>query len=178
LLYTFPDIELGIRQFVVAEKQKIVMAVCSEEHLQARILSYWDNIKLPFFGSTGESVVGALVVYKIISKDPWHVEKMFVKNFKSQATCIHFDEETNALAVGLDNGKIRVFEIPKNFKFVKDVKYETSEITAHSGKVSGICMDSVLGYVYSIGSDGKFSVSDRTSCELYWSKQFDTFELL
>lgn len=177
LLTVFPEIKLGIRDFVVAEKQRIVMAVCSEEKLQTRILSYWDNITLPFFGSSGDSVVGSLVIFKIISKDPWHVEKMYVKNFKAQATCIHFDEETNALAIGMANGKIRVLEIPIDFNFVKEVKYEANEISAHSNQVNGVCMDAALGYVYSVGKDGKFCVSDRTSCELYWSKQFDKFEL-
>jgi len=38
-------------------------------------------------------------------------------------------------------------------------------------------MDSFIGYVYSIGTDGVFSVSDRTSCEQYWTKKFDKFEL-
>lgn len=178
MLYKFPDVNLGIREFIVVEEQKIVMAVCSEENLQNRIMSYWDNIKIPFLSDNQpSSTVGGLAIYKIISQDPWRVEEMFFKSFKAQATCVHFDKSTNFLAVGLASGKIRIFEIPKNFKFVKGVVYESSIISAHSSQVTGVCMDPVLGYVYSIGRDGKFCASDRTSCELYWSKQFDRTEL-
>lgn len=174
----FPEVDLGVRELAVEEEQKILIAVCSEENLQTRIASYWDNIKIPFFSSSGpSSTVGALVIFKIISQDPWHVEKMFVKNFKAQANCVHFDKTTNTLAVGLDSGKIRIYDIPKDFKFHKDVVYEASSIPAHTGQVNGIRIDSNLGFVYSVGKDGKFCVSDRTSCELYWSKQFDKFEL-
>ena len=178
MLYKFPDVDLGIREFVVVEDQKIVMACCSEENLQTRIFSYWDNLKFSFLSDDqSHSTVGALVVFRIVSQDPWHVEKLFLKSFKSLATCIYFETSTNALAVGLGNGKIRIFEIPKDFNFVKDVVYEASVISAHTNQITGVCMDSSLGYVYSIGRDGKLCVSDRTSCEVYWSKQFDKFEL-
>jgi WD40 repeat protein len=178
MIYKFPDVDFGVREFVLVEDQKIVMAVCSEENLQNRLISYWDNISIPFISNTSSSsAVGSLVIFKIISQDPWHVEKMFTKTFKSQATSLFFDKHSNALAIGLDGGKIRIFDIPKDFKFNKDVKYETNVINAHTGVVNGVCIDSVMGYVYSIGSDGQLCVSDRTSCELYWSKQFDKFEL-
>lgn len=86
MIYMFPEVDLGVREFAVEEEQKIVIAVCSEENLQTRIASYWDNITIPFFSSSGpSSTVGSLVIFKIISQDPWHVEKMFVKNFKAQA---------------------------------------------------------------------------------------------
>lgn len=178
LQYQFPDVEFGVKEFVIVEDQKIVMAVCSEENIQNRITSYWDNIAFSLFGKTEESAhVGALVVFKIISQNPWHVEKMFVKNFKSQALCVHFDTTTNTLAVGLSSGKIRVFEIPKDFKFNKGVVYEQNSIQAHTSSVTGVCMDPILGYIYSVGRDGRFCVSDRTSCEHYWTKSFDKFEL-
>jgi len=103
------------------------------------------------------------VIFKIISLDHWHVEKLWVKSFKSQTTCLYFDRTSYTLAVGLDDGKIRIFEIPSNFKFNKDVRYESNEINAHNRTVNGICMDPSLGYVYSVSSDGNFTISDRTS---------------
>lgn len=179
LLYKFPDVDLGVREFVCDEEQKIVMAVCRDENVQTRILSYWDNLKLSFLskGDDTHSTVGALVVFRILSQDPWHVEKIFVKSFKTQTNCIAFCKETNVLAVGLASGKIRIFEIPVGFKFVQGVVYESSAVKPHSAQVNGVAIDSSLGYVYSIGKDGKFCVSDRTSCEVVWSKGFDKFEL-
>mmetsp|Transcript_19099 Transcript_19099/g.18731 ORF Transcript_19099/g.18731 Transcript_19099/m.18731 type:complete len:106 (+) Transcript_19099:801-1118(+) len=38
-------------------------------------------------------------------------------------------------------------------------------------------MDAFIGYIYSIGKDGNFCVSDKTSCENYWTKKFDKFQL-
>lgn len=178
LLYQFPDVFLGVRDLIVLEEQKILIAACGEDRIQTRVASFWDQFNLPFLSQPeNETVLGKVVVYRIIGTDPWHVELIFEKGFKSQATCVQFDESTNSLAVGLENGKIRVFEIPPNFEFLKDVPYESNQIEAHTSGVTGLCLDSFIGYVYSIGKDGTFCVSDKTSCEKYWTKKFDKFQL-
>lgn len=178
LLYNFPDANLGVREFVLIEEQKIVIAVCRDENVQSRVKSYWDNIRLPFIHTEDSfSPVGSFVVFKIVSQDPWHVEKLFVKNFKSQTNCVAFCRDMNVLAVGLSNGKVRIFDIPKEFKFIKDVYYDSSSIKAHSGQINGLAIDASLGYVYSIGTDSKLCVSDRTSGEVVWTVGFDKFEL-
>ena len=170
---------MAVRDLIVIEEQKIIITVCSEDHIQARIASsFWDNV-YQFFGGKEdeESPLGSLSIFRVIGTEPWHVEKIFYKTFTSQATCLSYDSGTNSLAVGMANGKIKVFEVPNNFEFIKGVPYESNEIEAHTGKVTGICMDPYIGYVYSIGTDGNLCVSDRTSCEHYWTKKFDKFEL-
>ncbi|CAI2366253.1 unnamed protein product [Moneuplotes crassus] len=178
LLYQFPDLHQSVKDLIVLEEQKILIVVCGEEGIQRRITSFWDKFKFPFL-ATGEQEesLGKVVIFKIIGTDPWHVECLFEEKLKSQATCVQFDESTNSLAVGLESGKIRVFEIPLNFEFLKDIPYESNQITAHSAGVTGICMDAFIGYIYSIGKDGNFCVSDKTSCENYWTKKFDKFQL-
>lgn len=78
------------------------------------------------------------MIFKVIGTDPWFVEEIFSKSFKSQATSLHFDEVTSCLAVGLANGRIRIFEIPTNFKFIKEVPYDSNEILAHTGPITGL----------------------------------------
>ncbi len=142
---------------IVLEEQKILIAACGEDRIQTRVASFWDNFKVPFLtGEDNDVVLGKIVIFRIVGTDPWHVEKIFSKNFKSQATCVEFDESTNSLAVGLENGKIRVFEIPPNFEFLADVPYESNQIEAHTSGVTGLCMDAFIGYIYSIGKDGSF----------------------
>lgn len=155
LLFQFPKLRLGITQFEVLEDQNIIIAACSEDGLQNKIATFWDKVTLSLIGAEeGEDNIGALIIFKIISYNPWTVEKLLEMNFKSLATCLYFDKTNNTLAVGFANGRIRIFEIPYNFKFIKDVTYESSEVRAHTSEVNGMCIDSTLGYIYSVSKDG------------------------
>ena len=167
LLYSFPETQFGIRDFKIIKDQNILVAVCSEENIRNRVLSYWDNIKIGFLGEDSSyTAVGSLVIFRIISTEPWHVEKLWTKNFKSLPTCVYYDPSLSCIAIGLSSGKIRIFEMPHDFNFTKNVLYDTNVINAHSGEINGISIDPNLGYVYSVSKDGTLCVSDRTSGEV------------
>ena len=67
------------------------------------------------------SVVGALVVYKVaVDKEgQWRFDKMWTKTFNSQTNVLYWCADMETLFVGLDNGRIHSFKIPKEYNYMR-----------------------------------------------------------
>jgi hypothetical protein len=66
--------------------------------------------------------VGALVTYKVTvdpADDQWKFDRMWTKTFPSQTSCLFWNEEMEQLYVGLDNGRIHSFKIPKEYNYMR-----------------------------------------------------------
>ena len=58
----------------------------------------------------------------------------------------------------MDDGRIHLLKMSEEFKFEQYEEY--SVIKAHSARVMGISFDDKKGYIYSIGEDKRFKISD------------------
>jgi hypothetical protein len=72
------------------------------------------KISMPWEASDDNvSPVGALSVYKVhITNDEWSFQQLWTASYTSQTNILHWDEESEQLFVGLDNGEVHVYKVP------------------------------------------------------------------
>jgi hypothetical protein len=62
---------------------------------------------------------------------------------------MHWNNQADLLYVGLDNGEVHRYSIPKESNFVKFTALPVMQ--PHQGRVMGLSAEPLLNYVYSIG---------------------------
>ena len=67
--------------------------------------------------------------------------------------CLTVDESRQWAAVGCDSGRIRV--VKYSGKEIENVLFDN---VVHKNRVMGLRIDSNMGYLYSIGIDGKIKI--------------------
>lgn len=56
---------------------------------------------------------------KIDQNDAWSFDRMWTKTFASQTNVLHWCPDMETLFVGLDNGSIFQFFIPKEYNYMR-----------------------------------------------------------
>ena len=150
---------------------EIMLVALSDMNITSRVDAYLTNITFPWEKkSESHATVGALFVYRVrIEEDEqWTFERLWSKSFPSQTSAMHWNQEVNLLCVGLDSGKIHLLTIPEKSHFMNF--HEDGIVNGHKKRVMGLATDSGLGYVYSIGEDGRLKVADISSKEVIYGK--------
>ena len=111
----------GIRDFVFNQDKGILFALISDMNVASRVDAYLTNIKFPWEKDLPDVIVsvGVLECYILKDKDEWKFERVWVKTFNSQAISLYWDQTSNNLIVGLDDGKIMAFNIPSELNYIK-----------------------------------------------------------
>ena len=71
-----------------------------------------------------------------------------------------WDQTSNTLAVGLDNGIIDILKVSAELNYVKYNSIASEEV--HKGRVMGLFYEYITGYLYSISEDKYFKVYDTS----------------
>lgn len=96
--------------------------------------------------------VGALEAWIQSKSGPgeYSYDKLWMKNFKSQAICIEWNKQMGVIAVGCDNGTLDILSFdpatPLTFEEVYSEK-------VHSGRIMSIHIDPIRNLIYTIGED-------------------------
>ena len=156
--YELTELPLGIRDFYYFNDEKIMFAACSDMNIASRVDSYITNVNLPWEKANGEHMtVGAVFAFKLNfgASNPSEIfEKRWAKSFPTQTGVINYNIEKSILMIGLDNGKIILFQTGIESKFCD---YELLfEGKPHNSRVMGIDIDPKKNVVYSCSSDKKF----------------------
>lgn len=158
----YNELPLGIRDFIYLKYDRISFVACSDMNIASRIDAYITNVNFPWEKKTDSHItVGAVFAFKT-KEDPntneITFEKLWAKSYPIQTGVISWDNESNTLAVGLDDGKIYFYKTSPESNFMQ---YDSiCELKPHSDRVMGIAVDAKSGYIYSASTDKKFIVSE------------------
>ena len=156
--YELKELPLGIRDFYYFNDEKIIFVACSDMNIASRVDSYITNVNLPWEKNNGEHMtVGAIYAFKLnfgVSNPTEIFDKRWAKSFPTQTGVINYNIEKSILMVGLDNGKIILFQTGLESKFFNyELLYEGKP---HNARVMGIDIDTKKNLAYSCSSDKKF----------------------
>ena len=154
------QLPLGVRDFFYFQEENLLFIACSDMKLTSRVDSYITNVNLPWEKDMGHISVGAVMVFrmnpKIKSGDIF--EKWWGKSFPIQTGVINYNIKKSVLMVGLDNGKIFLFQTGIESKFSE---YEQIyEGKPHNARVMGIDIEPTRNIAYTCSSDKKFIMTD------------------
>lgn len=130
----------------------------------------WDKTKDQVLLSVG--VLEAWIQNKKGAEE-YSYERLWHKNFKSQAICIHWNQEMGMIATGCDNGSLVLL----SFNPSSPLKYkEIYNEKVHGARVMGIFLDKTRNLIFSIGEDKYLRCTDLklketlSSCKISDSK--------
>jgi len=153
---------MGYRDVFFTGGRKMYFSCSSDPHSVSRIDSYITNMEMPWNKAKKEEVilaVGNLEAWVKVHRktDDFYYERLWLKTFKSQAICMDYNQSSNLVAVGCDNGQVTIIQVNKS----DQAKYtEIYDDKMHSARVMRLVIDDHHGCVYSIGEDKYLYVFD------------------
>jgi len=178
------DFPLGVRDFLYLNDRGWLIVALSDMKLASRLDSYLTNTSMPWEKKKDEATtfasVGALLYYQVgvdpVSKN-WTFYRKWAKNFSSQTNILEWSPEQKYTFVGLDSGKISLFKMNDNNLGMVEATNTNGvplDMKVHTKRVMGISYDNSTGFIYSIGEDGFFKMTDATSGEVTHEEQLST----
>lgn len=101
---------MGYRDVILVPEKKLFFSVTSDMNAFSRVDSYLTNLSMPW--DKGEEQVllsvGVLEAWVQSKKgiEEYTYERLWCKNFKSQAICIHYNPTMKIVCAGCDNGTL------------------------------------------------------------------------
>ena len=154
------NLPLGVRDFFYFQEENLIFIACSDMNIASRVDSYITNVNLPWEKDMGHMSVGAIMVFKINNKikSSNNFEKWWAKSFPIQTGVINFNIKKSVLMIGLDDGKIILYQTGIESKFREYVIiYEGKP---HNDRVMGIDIEPSKNVSYTCSSDKKFIMTD------------------
>jgi len=161
LLSEFNKLPLSIQDFIYLEDDGIIFLACSDMELKSRIEAYITNTNLPWESKEQTHIsVGAFFAFKVLYNPDkgFKFEKLYAKSFQEQTGCISWNKTSNTIHIGLDSGKMVFFKLNPDSNFTQYEQY--IEFKPHKDRVTGIMYDAGTGYIYSVGADKKFYITE------------------
>ena len=150
---------MGYRDILLVPEKKLFFSVTSDMSMISRLDSKITNMNMPWDKHTDQVLlsVGVLEAWLQSKRgmEEYTYERLWYKNFGSQAICIHYDSKLGYIFTGCDNGVVAILE----FSSKSALKYkEVAEQKIHQKRVMGIASDSRRKVMYSIGEDKFFII--------------------
>ena len=160
--YEITELPLGIRDFFYFSEENIMFAVCSDMNIASRVDSYITNVNFPWEKTNGDHMtVGAVFAFKLnfgVSNPSDIFDKKWALSFPIQTGVVNYNIEKSILMVGLDNGKILLYQTGIDSKYCS---YEPLyEGKPHTARVMGIDIDPKKNVAYTCSSDKKFIMTN------------------
>ena len=162
----YAQLPFGVRDFICIHDKALMFLCCSDINIISR--AYSTNFTLSFeTQSNAYTPLGAVHVYKILQDDHsgYSYTRLWKKDYPCHTGVISFDTESEVMCVGLDNGKVYVYQHNKS-----DTKYcefiEVCEICTHKDKVIGVAYDHTVKCVYSCSSDKTLYCHDMNQTQI------------
>jgi hypothetical protein len=107
---------------------------------------------------------GYLMIFNLIKNNSGaqHLELIFEKGLNSEVTSINFYDTKNILCIGMKNGSISLNKvyINESSNVSKDFLDEICTVKAHKTSIVGVCVNFLLGYIYSVARDKTITISE------------------
>lgn len=163
---------MGYRDIILVPESKLFFSVTSDMSAISRVDSYITNMNMPWDKKTDQVLlsVGVLEAWLQSKKgmEEYSYERLWHKNFKSQAICIHYNEDLGMIFSGCDNGDI----IGLKFKIKSPLKYkEILNEKIHAKRVMGLFTDTKRQLLFSISEDKFLNVYNLRSDSLTAGKK-------
>jgi len=158
---------MGYRDIILVPKKKLFFSVTSDMNVVSRLDSYITNMNMPWDKHTDQVLlsVGCMEAWLQTKKgiDDYNYDRLWHKNYKSQAISIHYNKALGFLCTGCDNGEISVLKFdaksPLKYKQIMDERL-------HTKRVMGIFTDTKRQLMFSIAEDGLLVVFNLRSNSL------------
>lgn len=164
---------LGVRDLHYVNDKAWLFVSLSDMKLASRLDAYLTNVNLPWEKNKQDTqtyaTVGAVLFYWVgVEGDgkTWNFTRIWAKNFPSQTNVMLYCATLKQLIVGLDSGKIHVYQITESAWGNPTGLEEIAELKTHAKWVMGLSYDPDLRYLTSIGEDGFMRVTDLSTKEL------------
>jgi hypothetical protein len=161
-IYQLDDLTYPVNAFYYDKRTSLMFLGLTNPSISGKINNYFS--KLFSSSSKEENSPGFLLIYNIIrsKSGAHHFEPLYQKPLPAAVSSIDFSSSSNMLILGLTNGSIvlnKLF-VDESSQVTKELIDELCTIKAHKKKVIGVCLNSSLGYVYSLAAEGSIVLSE------------------
>lgn len=190
IIEAFEDTDMSVIDLVYMENQAVIFTISCDLNLTSRLDSYVKSSDIMKWrrGETLEvdmseneinkedaekGKVGSFYAFKITTYKNKNgelkirLDKVFAKYFEEMTSALYYEPDGMLFTVGLYTGRALFYKILAESDYTQfDFM---AEIRVHSGKVTGLALDSSTGHFYSCGDDKRF-FSGVTN--MIYSKQY------
>ena len=156
LVYDYKKLPLGCRNFKVIPHKGIMVVCCSNMNILSRSNVILSNIGFSKKSDDDKVPMGALFIYQCepSKEEVYAIHKIWAKPFPIQTGTLFWEDETEILGVGNDDGKIYLYKPEPNTYY--QVMNQIFEFSYHKNRVMGLAIDAKNNYVYSCSTDKTF----------------------
>ena len=160
LIYDYKKLPLGCRNFKVIPHKKIMVVCCSQMNILSRSNVILSNISFTKKSDDDKVPMGALFIYQCepSKEEIYAIHKIWARPFPIQTGTLYWEDETEILGVGNDDGKIYLFKPQPNTYY--EVMNQIFEFAYHTDRVMGLAVDSKNNYMYSCSTDKTFYATE------------------
>ena len=166
LIYDYKKLPLGVRNFKVLPSKGIMVVCCSNMNILSRSNVILSNISFSKKSDDDKVPMGALFIYQCepSKEEIYAIHKIWAKPFPVQTGTLYWEDETEILTVGNDDGKIYMFRAKPNTHYVE--MDQIHEFAYHTNRVMGLALEPKKKYLYSCSTDKTFYITDLVSPKL------------
>ena len=156
LIYDYKKLPMGCRNFKVIPHKKIMVVCCSNMNIISRSNVIISNISFTKKSDDDKVPMGALFIYQCepSKEEIYAIHKIWAKPFPIQTGTLYWEDETEILGVGNDDGKIYLYKPQPNTYY--QVMNQIFEFNYHTDRVMGLTIDPKNNYIYSCSTDKTF----------------------
>ena len=166
LIYDYKKLPLGCRNFKVIPHKKIMVVCCSQMNILSRSNVILSNISFTKKSDDDKVPMGALFIYQCepSKEEIYAIHKIWARPFPIQTGTLYWEDETEILGVGNDDGKIYLFKPQPNTYY--EVMNQIFEFAYHTDRVMGLAVDSKNNYMYSCSTDKTFYATELSKSKI------------
>ena len=156
LVYDYKKLPLGCRNFKVIPHKGIMVVCCSNMNILSRSNVMISNISFTKKSDDDKVPMGALFIYQCepSKEEIYAIHKIWAKPFPTQTGTLFWEDETEILGVGNDDGKIYLYKPEPNTYYA--TMNQIFEFSYHKNRVMGLSIDPKNYYMYSCSTDKTF----------------------
>ena len=166
LIYDYKKLPLGCRNFKVIPHKKIMVVCCSQMNILSRSNVILSNISFTKKSDDDKVPMGALFIYQCepSKEEIYAIHKIWARPFPIQTGTLYWEDETEILGVGNDDGKIYLFKPQPNTYY--EIMNQIFEFAYHTDRVMGLAVDSKNNYMYSCSTDKTFYATELSKSKI------------
>ena len=166
LIYDYKKLPLGCRNFQVIPHKKIMVVCCSQMNILSRSNVILSNISFTKKSDDDKVPMGALFIYQCepSKEEIYAIHKIWARPFPIQTGTLYWEDETEILGVGNDDGKIYLFKPQPNTYY--EVMNQIFEFAYHTDRVMGLAKKKKNNYMYSCSTDKTFYATELSKSKI------------
>ena len=163
LIYDYKKLPLGCRNFKVIPHKGIMVVCCSQMNILSRSNIMISNFSFTKKNDNDKVPMGALFIYQCepSKEEIYAIHKIWARPFPFQTGTLYWEDESEIVGVGNDDGKIYLFKPQPNTHYVE--MNQIFQFSYHTDRVMGLAIDSKTNKMYSCSTDKTFYVTELSN---------------